>query len=102
MNKWTSGANAQLRMLALKMFCRKREMTVSKYMMFTSPSCSGTPFDPFPNNPLFLRVCGTTLQNNFLPFSLNSELSSANFSIWKKSLKFVVWERVNGEQFVKV
>ena len=106
MNKWTSGANAQLRMLALKMFCRKREITVSKYLMVTSPSCSGTPFDPFPKqslvftclwynsttentvgkreiarNDFYFLTMFPTLQDNFLPFSLNSELSSAIFSI---------------------
>ena len=36
----------------------------------------------------------STLLENFLPFSSNLKLSSANSPVWK-SLKFVVWERVN-------
>ena len=39
--------------------------------------------------PLFFLL----ILKNFLPFSSNLKLSSANYFSWK-SLKFVVWERV--------
>ena len=72
----------------------------------------------FPNKPWFLHVSCTSLLKtlweneklfivsispfsavlspclkNFLPFSSNQKLSSANLSVWKR-LKFVVWERL--------
>ena len=78
--------------------------------------------NPFPNKPWFIRVCSTsllktlrekekllvtsnfsffptvfsTLLENFQPFSTNSKLNChpQTLSVWK-SLKFVVWERVN-------
>ena len=71
---------------------------------------AGIPFNPFPNKPLFLYVCSTgllktlwkkekllvmsnspflavfsTLLENFLPFSSNSKLSSANSFILEES-----------------
>ena len=42
---------------------------------------------------LLFPLCFLPLLENFLLFSLNLKLSSAN-SVWK-SLKFVIWERVN-------
>ena len=41
----------------------------------------------------------STRLESFLLFSPNLKLSSSNFSIWK-SLKFVVWERVNDPEWV--
>ena len=78
-------------------------------------------FDPFPNKPWFLRVFSTSLlktlekgeiahNEHFLLFPQCFQLVQRNFfhfdrilncclqtlSVWK-SLKFVVWERVNRE-----
>ena len=86
------------------------------------PSCgifSKERVNPFPNKPWFLRVCCTSLENTagngeiardeqfllfpqcFLPiwstlcyFHLIPNSHLQTLSIWK-SLKFVVWERVN-------
>ena len=79
--------------------------------------------NPFPNKLWFLRVCSSSLLKtlwekeklqvtstapfptvfsthleNFLPFSLNLKLLSANLLVWR-SLKFFVWERVKPQKF---
>ena len=76
--------------------------------------------NPFPNKPWFSHVCNrsllktlegkrrnwsqqgispfagvfSTLLKNFLPFSSNLNCRLQTLSVWK-SLKFVVWEKVN-------
>ena len=69
-------------------------------------------FNPFPNKPMFLRVCSASLLKTlwekekllvtsnfsishsvFLPFHQVKNCRLQTLSVWK-SLKFVVWERV--------
>ena len=57
-------------------------------------NCSLRAISPFP-------TVFSTLLENFAPFSSNLKLSFANsFRVWK-SLKFVVWERVNWFCYLK-
>ena len=79
-------------------------------------------FNPFPKRPWFLRICSTSLLKTlreeeklliraFSPFPTVFSTGLENFknqnchlqtlSVWK-SLKFVVWERVNFSHKLKV
>ena len=83
-------------------------MVIDK-IMYQGCRCSIQLLNPFPSKPLFFRVCSASLLNEqfllfpqcFVPFwrtichfHYYNNCRLQTLSVWK-SLKFVVWERVN-------
>ena len=109
-------ANAFLQMLNFMLKCCKRSITVLKKVLWLAYTVLVPSFNPFPNKPLFLRVCSTSLLKKLWEkekLLVTSIFSSSHgvfymfeelFSIFVKfeivvcklfqfgSLKFVVWE----------